>query len=374
MNLGHVLLVPKAHHAHLADLPEPLAAHAASLLPRLCRAIQAATGADGLNVIINNGRAAGQTVDHGHWHLIPRFHGDPVDWPWPHSEYVGDELGQMQLPDRARAEPRSDRRLTSARCDGRSPLARPPIRPSSSGTAAPTMGGPRAPRRRVRPEPSPDREEPSMELSRRQFLQASAVGAVVAPSLGAGAAPKLPARPFGKTGLEVSILGFGSGSRFLMYQDEDKALEALGRALDLGITYIDTAHSYGNGKSEERIGKLMAARRKAGHPGHEALGAQGRRRPAPDRAEPQAAADRPPRRPAHPRALGPRGPGRDRGARRRPEGPVRGARPEGRPRHRHHLPRRPRRAEDGAGAARLRLHPDGPQRGAWPAWPRARAG
>ncbi len=100
-----------------------------------------------------------------------------------------------------------------------------------------------------------------MDLSRRQFLQATAVGAVVAPSLGAGAAPKLPVRPFGKTGLEVSILGFGSGSRFLMYQDEDKALEALGRALDLGITYIDTAHSYGDGKSEERIGKLMGERR-----------------------------------------------------------------------------------------------------------------
>jgi uncharacterized protein len=100
-----------------------------------------------------------------------------------------------------------------------------------------------------------------MELSRRQFLQATAVGAVVAPSLGAVAAPKLPTRAFGKTGLEVSILGFGSGSRFLMYEDEEKALEALARALDLGINYIDTAHSYGNGKSEERIGKLMGERR-----------------------------------------------------------------------------------------------------------------
>jgi len=100
-----------------------------------------------------------------------------------------------------------------------------------------------------------------MGISRRQFLQATAAGAVVAPSLGAGAAAKLPVRSFGKTGMDVSILGFGSGSRFLMYGDEEKALEALGRALDLGITYIDTAHSYGNGKSEERIGKLMGARR-----------------------------------------------------------------------------------------------------------------
>ena len=52
---------------------------------------------------------------------------------------------------------------------------------------------------------------------------------------------KLPTRTLGRTGIKVSILGFGSGSRFLMYEQEDKALEALSRAIDLGITYIDTA-------------------------------------------------------------------------------------------------------------------------------------
>jgi predicted aldo/keto reductase-like oxidoreductase len=101
-----------------------------------------------------------------------------------------------------------------------------------------------------------------MDLTRREFLGAAAVSATVAPAFGATADAKLPSRPFGKTGMRVSVLGFGSGSRFLMYQDEDKALEALSRAIDLGITYIDTAHAYGNGKSEERIGKLMPARRK----------------------------------------------------------------------------------------------------------------
>src|SRR5262245_16277246 len=101
-----------------------------------------------------------------------------------------------------------------------------------------------------------------MDLSRRQFLGAAAAGAVVAPAVGAAEAPTLPTRPFGRTGLEVSVLGFGSGSRFLMYHDEDKALEALSRAIDLGVTYIDTAHAYGDGKSEERIGRLMPERRK----------------------------------------------------------------------------------------------------------------
>jgi histidine triad (HIT) family protein len=94
---GHTLLVPKTHHAHLSDLPDSIAGHAGSLLPRLCRAIRAATGADGLNVIVNNGRAAGQTIDHCHWHIIPRFEDDPVNWPWPQGEYAGDELGQMRF-------------------------------------------------------------------------------------------------------------------------------------------------------------------------------------------------------------------------------------------------------------------------------------
>ncbi|WP_337173255.1 aldo/keto reductase [Paludisphaera sp.] len=100
-----------------------------------------------------------------------------------------------------------------------------------------------------------------MDLSRRQFIQAAAVGAAVAPGLGSGAgageAGRLPTRPFGKTGMEVSILGFGSGSRFLMYTEEDEALAALTRALESGITYIDTAHNYGGGKSEERIGRIL---------------------------------------------------------------------------------------------------------------------
>jgi predicted aldo/keto reductase-like oxidoreductase len=73
---------------------------------------------------------------------------------------------------------------------------------------------------------------------------------------------RLPTRKLGLTGIEVPILGFGSGSRFLSYKTEDEALAALEKALALGINYIDTAHSYGNGKSEERIGRLMPARRK----------------------------------------------------------------------------------------------------------------
>jgi histidine triad (HIT) family protein len=96
VNRGHTLLLPRSHYSRLADLPVDIAAHAGSLLPGLCRAVAASTGALGLNVVMNNGHVAGQTIDHCHWHIIPRFPDDPVNWPWPHCEYVGDELSQMR--------------------------------------------------------------------------------------------------------------------------------------------------------------------------------------------------------------------------------------------------------------------------------------
>jgi histidine triad (HIT) family protein len=96
VNPGHLLLVPRAHHASLDDLPDDVAARTCTLLPRLCRAVRKATGADGLNVIVNLGAVAGQTVDHVHWHIIPRHNGDDVRWPWPHVSYTEDELTQMR--------------------------------------------------------------------------------------------------------------------------------------------------------------------------------------------------------------------------------------------------------------------------------------
>lgn len=106
------------------------------------------------------------------------------------------------------------------------------------------------------------------DFSRRQFMQRLGAGAAAGaslPLLEVFAEPErqtLPHRPFGGNGVTVPILAFGCGSRFLMYQEEDAALAALNQAIDLGITYLDTAYAYGDGKSETRVGKVMATRRK----------------------------------------------------------------------------------------------------------------
>jgi uncharacterized protein len=108
------------------------------------------------------------------------------------------------------------------------------------------------------------------DISRREFLENVGMGAAAGTSLlllkdVAGALPDqsvLPSRPLGRTGAKVSILAFGCGSRFLMYKDEDTATAILNRAIDSGITYLDTAYAYGDGQSETRVGKVMAKRRK----------------------------------------------------------------------------------------------------------------
>jgi predicted aldo/keto reductase-like oxidoreductase len=72
----------------------------------------------------------------------------------------------------------------------------------------------------------------------------------------------MPTRLFGQTGKRISIVAFGCGSRFLSYKDEDEAIGVIHKALDLGITYFDTAYDYGAGLSETRVGKALGARRK----------------------------------------------------------------------------------------------------------------
>ncbi|MFW6331625.1 MAG: HIT family protein [Gemmatimonadota bacterium] len=80
---GHVLVVSRAHHADLFDLPEDLAAHCLQLAKELGPGIRDATGAAAINVFSANGKAGGQDVLHFHLHLIPVREGETFDLQLP---------------------------------------------------------------------------------------------------------------------------------------------------------------------------------------------------------------------------------------------------------------------------------------------------
>ncbi|WP_248517162.1 HIT family protein [Salinarchaeum laminariae] len=73
---GHTLVIPKAHHETLGDLPGDLGAAIGRVATELAPAVEAAVDADGTTVAFNNGEAAGQEVPHVHCHVVPRFDGD----------------------------------------------------------------------------------------------------------------------------------------------------------------------------------------------------------------------------------------------------------------------------------------------------------
>jgi histidine triad (HIT) family protein len=92
---GHTLLIPRQHAARLTDLPPDELADVVRPLPRLARAILEASGAEGLNVLQNNGPAAGQVVEHFHIHLIPRRSGDGLGFRWNAARYGAGEAEEI---------------------------------------------------------------------------------------------------------------------------------------------------------------------------------------------------------------------------------------------------------------------------------------
>jgi uncharacterized protein len=101
-------------------------------------------------------------------------------------------------------------------------------------------------------------------FSRREFLGRTAgIGmATAAVAAEAAGSEAMPTRILGKTGARVSIIALGCGSRLLSYGNTEAAVAALNLALDSGISYLDTAYGYGNGRSETWVGEVAKTRRK----------------------------------------------------------------------------------------------------------------
>lgn len=88
---GHTLVIPKEKVRNALDASPESFATLAKGAQKVAQAIQKATGADGVNIIMNNEAAAGQEVFHAHFHVIPRYANDGVFQRPTHTKYENDE-------------------------------------------------------------------------------------------------------------------------------------------------------------------------------------------------------------------------------------------------------------------------------------------
>lgn len=79
---GHALVIPKEHYENIYAMPTELLEKSIRLAKEWGEKLVNALHADGLNLVQNNGLAAGQTVYHYHLHLIPRYENDAVGDLW----------------------------------------------------------------------------------------------------------------------------------------------------------------------------------------------------------------------------------------------------------------------------------------------------
>ena len=86
VNPGHALVIPKKHFQSIHDTPDELVAQMSIVAKKIAGAIQKNLGAEGVNIGMNNGKAAGQVVFHAHIHVMPRYGKDSFKL-WMGKEY-----------------------------------------------------------------------------------------------------------------------------------------------------------------------------------------------------------------------------------------------------------------------------------------------
>lgn len=103
LSQGHTLIIPKEPAATLDTLSDEASAAIGRVLPRIARAVMAATGTTQYNVLQNNGARAHQAVFHVHFHIIPKEDdgtGLGIEWP---AHGLSSEAG-AELAERIRAQ------------------------------------------------------------------------------------------------------------------------------------------------------------------------------------------------------------------------------------------------------------------------------
>lgn len=91
-NEGHVLIMPKNHCANIFEADSEMAGRLFTLATKVAKIMKNTLGFENMNIVQNNGPVAGQTVNHLHVHLIPRYEGDSVSVTWKQLELTDEQI------------------------------------------------------------------------------------------------------------------------------------------------------------------------------------------------------------------------------------------------------------------------------------------
>ena len=94
IHLGHVLVIPMSHASTFIDVPDDELSDLIKSTKIVTQAIVASLNPHGFNIFSNNGRAAGQSVFHCHFHITPRYDNDNIQFILKLKKYSGGEMGQ----------------------------------------------------------------------------------------------------------------------------------------------------------------------------------------------------------------------------------------------------------------------------------------
>jgi len=95
-NPGHALVVPKEHTENIFDVDEKVLSRTIITVKEIAKLLKEKLNAEGINVIQNNGRSAGQIVYHLHFHIIPRFPKDKVIITYPKVTMEEKDFDELQ--------------------------------------------------------------------------------------------------------------------------------------------------------------------------------------------------------------------------------------------------------------------------------------
>lgn len=94
-SIGHTLIISKEHIKNIFEMPADKGGRMFELAVKLAPIIKNQLNCDGINILQNNGVAAGQSVHHFHIHIIPRYKDDKLGIVWKQVEPTDEEIQQL---------------------------------------------------------------------------------------------------------------------------------------------------------------------------------------------------------------------------------------------------------------------------------------